>query len=103
MIDEVNSLKLVIQSLVVQFVNKEDKIENTIENTDYGAKQINGDKIAPETLLKCEMCEYSFENKIPPKKHMNTKNYVHNCAKCSAQFKTSMKLKMHMAECQGKS
>ena len=42
-------------------MNKEDKRENTI---DYGGKQINGDKIAPEVLLKCEMCEYSFENKI---------------------------------------
>ena len=43
-----NSLKLVIQSLAVQFVNKEDKIESIIENTDQEVEQINSDKIAPE-------------------------------------------------------
>ena len=37
------------------------------------------------------MCEYSFENKIKPKKHMNTKILMHNCDKYSAQLKTSMK------------
>ena len=35
-IDEVNSLKLVMQSLAVQLVNKETRIESTIENTDKG-------------------------------------------------------------------
>ena len=31
---------------------------------------------------------------------MNRKHKVHNCDKCSAQFKTSMKLVKHMAESQ---
>ena len=39
-IDEVNSLKLVMQSLAVQLVNKETRIESTIENTDKGGEQI---------------------------------------------------------------
>ena len=46
------------------------------------------------------MCEYFFENKITFKKHINTKYEVHNCDKCSAQFKTSMKLIKHMAKWQ---
>ena len=65
-----------------------------------GGEQINGDKIAPEILVKCEMCEYTFEIKTTLKKHMNTKHEIHNCGKCSAQFKTLMKLLNHMAECQ---
>ena len=97
---EFNNLKLCIQSLTVQFVNKEDKIENTLENTDYGGKQINADTIAPEILLKCKMCYYSFKNNITLKKHMNTKHEVHNCDKFSGQFKTSLKLIKYMAECQ---
>ena len=40
LIDKVNSLKLVIQSLAVLLVNKETKIESTIENTDKGGEQI---------------------------------------------------------------
>ena len=61
--DETNSFKLGIQS--------------------YEGKQINGDKIAPEILLKYEMCEYSSENEITLKKRMNMKcisviNVVHN-------------------------
>ena len=98
LIDEVYSLKLGIQSLAVQFMNKEDKIENIIENTDYGGKQINGDNIAPEILLKCEMCEYSFENEITLMMLMNTKHKVNSCHTCSARFKTSMKLIRHIAE-----
>ena len=62
MIDEGNRLKLDIQSKAVQFVNKAHKIDNIIENTDYGGKQINGDKTAPQVLLRCEMCEKSFNN-----------------------------------------
>ena len=58
LIDKVNSLKLVIQSLPVQLLNKEDKIESTIENTDQGAEQISGDMIAPETHGKFAICEY---------------------------------------------
>ena len=46
------------------------------------------------------MCEYSFENKITLKKHINTKHNMHNYNKGSAQFKTSLKLLKHMAECQ---
>ena len=60
-------------------MNKEDKIENTIENTDYGGTLINGDNIAPEIQLRCAMCEYSFENEITPKNHMKTKHEVQNC------------------------
>ena len=48
------------------------------------------------------MCEYTFEIKITLKKHMNTKHEAYNCDKCSAQYKTSMKLLNHMAECQEK-
>ena len=33
---------------------------------------------------------------------MNTKHKVHNFDKCSAQFKTLMKLLNHRAECQGR-
>ena len=57
-------------------MKKENKKENTIENTDYGGTQINGDNIAPEIQLRCAMCEYSFENEITPKKHINTKHEV---------------------------
>ena len=46
------------------------------------------------------MCEYSFENKITPKRHMITKHLVYNCDKCSAEFKTSMTLLKRMADCQ---
>ena len=46
------------------------------------------------------MWDYSCENKITLKKNMNTKHEMHNCDKCSAQFKTSMKLLNHMAEWQ---
>ena len=80
-------------------MKKENKKENIIENTDYGGKQIKGDKIAPEILLRCEMCEYSFEIKITLKKHINRKQEVHNCDKRSAQLETSMKMLKHMVEC----
>ena len=46
------------------------------------------------------MCEHSFENKIMPKKHMNTKQRVYNCDKCSAELKTSMTLLKHMTDTQ---
>ena len=59
LIDEVNSLKLVIQSLAVQLVINEDKIVST----DTGGEQIHGEKIAPEILFNCETCEYYFEKK----------------------------------------
>ena len=78
-------------------MNKEYKIENTIENTAFGGKKSNGDKITLEIL--CKMWDYSCENKITLKKNMNTKHEMHNCDKCSAQFKTSMKLIKYMAEC----
>ena len=55
---------LVIQSLAVQLVSKQDRIESTIENTDQGGKQISIGKIAPQKLLQCELCEYAFENEI---------------------------------------
>ena len=43
------------------------------------------------------MCKYSFKNKITLNKHMNTEHKVHNCDKCCAQIKTSIKLLKHMA------
>ena len=41
LVDEITSLNFVLQSLKVQLLNKEYKIENTIDNTDQGGEQLN--------------------------------------------------------------
>ena len=51
-------------------------------------EQNYSDKVAPEILLKCEMCEYSYEINITLKRNKNTKHEVHNCDTYIAQFKT---------------
>ena len=38
LIEEVNNWILAIQTVTVQFVNKEDILESTIKNTDFGEK-----------------------------------------------------------------
>ena len=53
-INKAYSLKLSVQSLAVQFKNNWEEEENSIKNTDYGGKLINGYKIAP--ILQSVKC-----------------------------------------------
>ena len=84
LIDEVNSLKLVIQSIAVQLVNKEQQQKvMTREEQIFMFKQY-------------------FKNKITLKKHMYMKLKVHNQDKCSTQLKKINEMLWSMAECQEK-
>ena len=74
LIDESKSWKLVIQSLAVQLVKRRRENRNYYWEYWQGRQTKNSDNIAPETPLKYEMREYSFEIQITLMKHMNTKN-----------------------------